>query len=417
MNSEGLRTVLAETAADLDTTNPARVEQVRRRIRRQRLRRVGGGAAGGVVAAAAVALVLTLGSTEHAEGPVGEPKPPPADRSRTVDGEARRMTPRQVVTSENGVLRGAAVSLGDPDVRVSLWRTLCATCPKVGRSRPSFYALALTDDGYRTTRYARDPAQGEAYVIESPTDDMFLLNDAGNGREWLVGLDGSVSPVQRVDAPRQPADPRLWFLCTAPGSGPRSWCALDPATATAYQWPSGSNRGGWTESRPGIGRTAWGLDYDQTTGPVAWWQGAGGPRQIRPLVTAGQFGTVHHSQQGPLFWDYAFGADSLDLLVVTDPDSPGGVITRPAPDVPAEDEGGYLQLGQTPGGALLAWSDWPDMRIWRADDLTGADFELVFENEGVPGGLPMTVVGERIYLHTLTSDDDGRSWSATATWR
>jgi hypothetical protein len=74
-------------------------------------------------------------------------------------------------------------------------------------------------------------------------------------------------------------------------------------------------------------------------------------------------------------------------------------------------------MGQTPEGALLAWSDWPRMRIWRADDLIQADFELVFEDRDVPGRWPMTIFDRQIQIDTLSSDDDGRTWSDTTTWR
>jgi hypothetical protein len=302
---------------------------------------------------------------------------------------------------------------------------VCEACPipEGGRSKPEFMALALTDDGYRTTTYARDPVGYETeLLVHSPSDGVFLLNDFGNGREWLVTLDGIVATVRRVDTPLEPADPRLWFRCTADVRGaPASWCALDPATATSYRWPTASERGnGKMEWRPGTDGARWGFDFRPNSGPVAWWEGSDGTKHTRPMAShpLGNIGVIQLSTVGPAYFSSTNGGESLELLLVPHPDGSGEVATRSAPQGYEEADGASLALGQTPDGALLAWSDWPRMRVWRADNLTQAEFQLVFEAGGdLPGSSPMTVLDGRIYLNGLTSTDDGRSWSETATWR
>jgi len=426
MSGDFLRTVLAEKAAELDTRNPGRVDQIHQRVRVRRRRH---GVAAGLGLAAvvtAVTVVFALGQSERAEGPVGEPTPSPSSPSESVtEAAVTSLTPRQVVTDEEAVLLEGGVSLGDPDVRVSRWKTVCDACPvpEGARSKPEFMALALTDDGYRSTRYVPDPVGYETeLLIHSPTDGLFLLNDFGNGREWLVSLDGTVTTVDRVDTPLQPADPRLWFRCTSDVIGtPASWCALDPDTARSYRWPTASERGnGKMEWRPGTDGTPWGFDFRRDSGPVAWWEGSDGTKHTRPMAShpLGNIGVVQLSTEGPAYWSARNGAEVLELLLVPDPDGRGEVVTRPAPQGLDEADGASLALAQTPGGGLLAWSDWPRMMVWRADDLTQAEFHLVFQAEAaLPGSSPMTVFDGRIHVNGLTSVDDGRSWSETSTWR
>ena len=69
--------------------------------------------------------------------------------------------------------------------------------------------MALTTDGYETATYVRPRSPQLGYTVLSPPDDVFLLKDAANSREWLVDVDdGTEHRVARVESELAPANPR-----------------------------------------------------------------------------------------------------------------------------------------------------------------------------------------------------------------
>ena len=131
---------------------------------------------------------------------------------------------------------------------LSTWTALCHWCPDRPDGRggslgpPTFTGMALTTDGYETATYARPRSPQLGYTVPSPRDDVFLLKDAANGREWLVDVDdGTEHRVARVDSELAPANPRLWLECgIARGDGSTSMRA--EGRAFSDQQPGSSAR-------------------------------------------------------------------------------------------------------------------------------------------------------------------------------
>jgi hypothetical protein len=401
-----------------------------RRRRRRAIATVTALCAGFVVLVGGGALLS--GTYDRPAPAVDEPPPGP-------------MSPEGIVTGEASRLVVAAASPGDSDVRVALWEADCEGCGAPDGTWSTKSAFALTTDGFvsRTT-YVDAPAFGvqehplaeepRGPRIESPAKDLFLITDTMRPGEWLVGTDGTVQQVERVQTRLAPTDPRLWFRCHPAETPPAwdgylqidpahlyPWCALDPDSATAYEWPAR-----WIGSQvlPVSGEEPWGIDnLAQPT--FAWWE-VDGQRYRRFLAdgVGDARGPVYNPPTGgPLFFTRFEYEPSMDLLEPGEgPDMQ--VLTRDAPGdryAPSFD----LMAG-TPDGALLAVSTYPETMIWRTEDLDEGDFELVHESASpAPTQLAWVhepaVVGDRIHVMTpvgvLVSEDDGRTWTEITTWR
>ncbi len=461
MTVEDLRE-LAHLADGVVGRSPDRLGEVHRRIDRERRRR-----AAAVVAAATVVVVVVAwgavalgGLTSRTPDPADSHRPQPGptrsesdrpvERFRPAEG-TERLTPRQTVLSYNAVLVHAAAAFGDPDVRVSLWETTCLACPPCPdcRAHPSFRALALTTDGYRTTTYLR-PVQNNVQSITRIGHDGFLLNDELNAWQRLLTSDGRLRRVRMVDEQRAPDDPRLVFQCdrnlTDPvkgyANGQSGWCVLDVRSATASPlpatWVVGRSMG-----RPTLGQRPWGIEYVYPTPRSgydrAWWVDSGErryaelPRSPRNVPVASL-----SDDDAPTYFHWPLWSDRVDVFLVSE--RSGGlrkVASRPwLPLTRAEmSEAGHpeeigldVSFARTPDGGLLAWSyreltTRPGLTVWRADSLTRGEFATVYEGGrqvlSEPRlGLDLAVHDGRIHLDTLVSEDDGRTWTEpVTTWR
>jgi hypothetical protein len=463
---------LARFADDVDGRTPDRLADVHRRIDRAAHRR-----RGALAVAAAVVVVLTLATAalaldgrfdrapdpanSHSPTPTGSPSPSGSeradDRFHPAEG-ATRLTPRQTVLSYNARLVLAVAAFDDPDVRVSLWETVCLVCPKGEfRSQPTFRALAVTTDDYRTTTYLR-PNQGNVQSITRTSGPAFLLNDESNARQRLLTPDGRLRPVTMVDQQRSTKDPGLVFECdrnlTDPDigndKGESGWCVLDVRTATAAPLPA-TWVVGRSAGRPTLGQRPWGIEYvynQAADGYIvsgydrAWWLDHGlhryaGMPQASQTSQTGVVASLSDDDT-PTYFHWRRSSDRVDILTVAD--RSGGLrkaASRPwLPLARAElDEAGhpkepafYPRFARTPDGGLLAWSyrentTRPGLTVWRADSLTRGAFETVHEDGRQVAhpsslGLDLTVHDGRIYLDTLVSDDDGRTWTEpVTTWR
>ncbi len=433
MNTTDLR-FLAERAATIEGRRAVRLAEVRDRIRTTRRRR----ATATVVAAVALiaggigGLSLLPESTERPPDVVDTPTPSPTPSPEPTPspspevGSVKSLSPREVVTADNAQLLHAAASAEDPDVRISIWEAICELCAMRFESQihPSFKGMALTTDGYRTVEYVRSPfPQGPPYRIESLPDERFLLVDQANGQEVIVDIDGTIRRVERVSTAIS-SPKTYWFQClSTPFVGDTStWCALDPAKATAFAIPPSGDEP--SVSSPDSAELPWGLRSTYPRGHVIWWERSGSREEVELVIpTTSRRGVL--SGDVPASWVIDKGSTSLDLNVVDPLSGELQVITRPAPDA----KGSVLQMMVTPEGALLAVSTWSDNGrpvplIWRAPTLT-ADFELVHDAQLVDqpvdideGGVK--VIRDRIYVGSVglvESFDDGRTWSGIETWR
>ncbi len=453
---------LARVADGVGGRSSDRLAEVHRRIEKARRRR----AVSAVASAVVVTVVVVAGSFALANltsqtpdpadshrpqpGPTRSESERPTERFQPREG-ARRLTPKQTVLSYNAVLLHAAAAFDDPDVRASLWETVCLACPPCPecRSHPSFRALALTRDGYRTTTYLR-PVQNNIQSITRIGSDSFLLNDELNAWQRLLTSDGRLRRVRMVDEQRAPNDPRLVFQCdrnlTDPvkgyAKGESGWCVLDVGSATAAPlpatWVVGRSMG-----RPTLGQRPWGIEYVYPTPRSgydrAWWNDSG-ERRLAELPRTPLVGPVASlsSADAPTYFHWPLWSDHVDILVVGErSEGLQKVARRPwLPLTRAEmGERGHPkelalspQLARTPDGGLLAWTYGenlvrPGLTVWRADSLTRGEFETVYEGGrqvlGEPRlGLDIAVQDGRIYLDTLVSDDDGRTWTEpVTTWR
>ena len=387
-----------------------------------------------VLAATAAATVLGLGATAVLTTPTEAPAPAsPAEK---------------VVRAPSSRLVATATSLDDLDTRLAVWASSCPECAEPGGAATPRSVLALTTDAFAATTYVPNPVPGEhgprqvgdAYGprIESVTADQFLLVATDRPREWLVGTDGTVEPVRRVSTRMAPSDPRLWFRCSpgeATGRGQEGWldpaagypwCALDPVTGTAYEWP---RRWAGSVSLPVSGVAPWGVDAENQP-TFAWWE-AGGERHRRFLAESplDARGVVWNPPgDDPLFFVHAAHDDEIDLVVPGPGAGPGAeVLTRSAPHDPLSSD--FDLLVGTPGAALLAVRVAPETVIWRADTATGSTFEVVHRSGRSDSlALPQSawlhepvVRDGRIHVTTsrgvVVSHDDGLTWTEVTRWR
>lgn len=378
--------------------------------------------------------VLLSGTDDRSAPPAHEPTP-------------GRMTPKEVVNGEASRLVTAATSLDDLEVRIALWEADCPGCGKPDGTRATRSALALTTDGFASTTYVNAPALTvqEHFIagvphgprIESLTDDLFLIVDVQTPREWLVRTDGTVQRVERVRTRLAPNEPRLWFRCRpvrppeeweeAPYIDPAKmypWCSLDPDSATAYEWPA---RWNGSLALPIAEEEPWGID-DLWQPTFAWWE-VDGQRHRRFLAESppDARGAVWNPPTGgPLFFTRVDHEPDIDLI---EPREGAGVrvIEREAPESSTWTR--LDLMAGTPDGGLLAVSTYPELLIWRAEDLADDGFELVHELAATSDPDPAqgdwihepTFVGDRIHVWTpwgvVASDDDGRTWTEITTWR
>ena len=452
---------LARLADGVDGHSPDRLTEVHRRIDRAQRRRAASVVAAVVVAVAVVAGSFALGNlTSRTPDPARSHQPQPSptrseserpvERFHPAEG-TERLTPRQTVLSYNARLQLAVAALDDPDVRVSLWETTCFACPppcEGCRPNPTFRAIAVTDDSYRTTRYLRPQMLNLESII--PTSrPAFLLDDEANGRQRLLTPDGRMRKVRVVDGHRSTKDPGLVVPChrTVTEGRPNEavetgWCVLDVKTATATPLPATWVEGRST-GRPGLGQEPWGIEYVYPAPGVgydrAWWTD-GGARRYADVPRTPLLRAVHSLSRDdtPTYLHWSLWSDRADVYVVRD--RSGGlrkIGSRPwlplrraeLAEVGHPNELAVLPgFARTPDGGLLAWSNRegttsPGLTVWRADSLTRGAFETVYvggRSTGYPwrDGLDLTVHDGRIYLDTLVSDDDGRTWTEpVTTWR
>ena len=175
---------------------------------------------------------------------------------------------------------------GDPDVRLSMWHALCHWCPDRPDGRggllgpPTYTGMALTTDGYETATYVRHTFSNLVSAVHSPRDDVFLVADLGNGREWLVEVDGTVRRVQRVETELRPTDPRLWFEWAGQVAGPppgarstwtrrRHTCGRRSGTGPPCRRTAASSRGAGRRRARGRTRNpaSWSRPGGTTTAP------------------------------------------------------------------------------------------------------------------------------------------------------
>ena len=419
-----------------DRVDPPPFEAIRAAGRRRDRRRAGAIGAtvvatvGLVVAGVALVREVDSASPEPVRPPTISPTPAPSKDSKPPESPTPQsresMTPEEVVRDPSAELEAAAAVPGDPDVRISMWRALCRWCPDRSDGRggslgpPTFTGMALTSDGYETATYVRHSFSSLGGNIRSPRDDTFLFIDEANGREWLIDLDGTVRRVQRTPDVLRPADPRLWFECGRPGGWTTTWCSLDPDTATAYVWPEEWNRSaapslsaeepwGWSP----IGSTSF-----QDPGAVveAWWYDDG-TRHQRALATEAMGGVVHESPADDLaYWAWRPGSDTVDLHTSRDRGISWELETRSAPDLNR-----WAQVTRSPDDALLAWTYYPRLAVWRAE-ASGGGFRQVLEAPGSElAGAGLLTQDGLVYASgsgiSAVSEDGGQTWTTIETWR
>ena len=461
MNTDDLR-ALAQHAEGVHGREAERLVEVRDRIRVARRRRRTGaivGSAAAVVTSVALAVGLSSvgGPAGRTDDPVDAPTSTPSP-SRTERPEktlvppkgTKRLSPRQTVLSYNARLVAAAYAPDDPDVRVSVWETECLVCPKGNPRRFSyqtiFQAIAVTEDGYRTAAYLR-PGMAILNSIHSVARDAFLFNDTSNGVQRLLETDGTYRRVRMVDETRTPDDPRLTIPCGgfAGGYG-AGWCVLDVPTATAARLPSTWTGNGSPASNPALGQRPWGLDASPvvSSDPAvsAWWDDDGVRRSTpTPVTGLDAFQTVPSLSKGddtPTYVRWTRWSHRLDVFAVED--RSGGLrkigsrsfVPVSRDEIAAVGQPKMVSLvpdyARTPDGALLAWSYRedtirPGLTIWRAPSLTSGEFETVYQgprldSSGIVFTPGLTSHEGVLHIGTLTSEDDGRTWSEpVTTWR
>ena len=118
-------------------------------------------------------------------------------------------------------------------------------------------------------------------------------------------------------------------------------------------------------------------------------------------------------------WARPDGADTVDIYTSSDGGANWERETREAPDL-----NGYIQMKRSPDGALLAYSIYPRLVVWRAE-ASGGPFRQVYEQSGESRsettGAGLWTQDELIYATAnataAVSDDDGRTWATVETWR
>jgi hypothetical protein len=405
--------------------------------RRMRHRRAGL-AAGAAALVAAASVIAGVGGLSQRSDPAPQPvdtptptssatstptptsEPSPAHVSGTV------MTPREVVGAANAELLYAGVSADDPDFMISAWTAECTWCPVDPRleRRPSFDGMAITVDGFKSATYVRPPRGFGVIRVLSPAPGVLLITDPANGHEVLVGQDGTMTRVQRVVADRPATEPRQWFECLS-GEDQLTWCALDVAATTAYEWGtpwSGSSDLTQSAVDPGLAAPARGRRLRPNLGSdlAAWWiqDGVRRERVIAPGRRNLVADVVLGAREGLLYWSHVRGTDRMIFHVGADDGTSWRDVERLAPTADI----GTEEVLATPSGAILLrhiteQGDAVRAHIWRLDSLEDGNWELVHDTGELPYMYDLgqmfqpTRVGSRLVLGLLYSDDDGQSWT------
>ena len=395
------------------------------RAQARRNRRRGTALATAATALAVIAASAVIGSSRDSAAPDPvEPAPTPVETSAAPPspGEPnpfpKSMTPEQVVNEPGADLWTAAVAPGDPDMRISMWSFACTRpCPEGGPYE--FTGIALTTDGYETTTYLSSSIPlGVDLHVSNPEQGLFLVTDQSNGGEWLVDVTGHVRRVTRVDTEIRPADPRSWFPC--PGHWRSTWCALDPGTATAYEWPRA-----WDGSAasPAVGDLPWGANPKpraaSTSGRLeAWWDTDRG-RQVRTLAATYEGDYILGTPPGEMaYWARVDGTDTVELHTSLNRGADWKVDTRGMPGI-----AGDMQMKRSPGGAFLAYSTFPRLVVWRAD-ASGGPFRKVYEQSRATvdetSGAGLWTQEGLVYANAngaaAISQDDGLTWTTIDRW-
>lgn len=419
-------------------------ETARRRDRRATLTTVGTGLAAALLVAGGAVALGTSDRDRSLPDPVTPVSPtpspqltpdPPPDASPSHYSETS-MRPREVVHADNAQLRFAGVSADDPDFRISVWTAECTWCPKQPEvGRPWFNAMAVTTDGWRTATYRRPPmGAARPFYVHSPAPGVLLVVDDSNGGEWLIREDGSSSRPTRVVSDTEVAEPRRWFVCLS-GEDQSTWCAIDVEAEIVYE-----RRGAWSGTptstlsavSPATGTEPWGRELIASRADplLAWWY-EDGQRRARTLVdrhpTELSAGAVLGADEGDLlYWAHGRGDDLMRFFVGDDLGSSWRTIEQRYPadstsetlvDLLATPEGTVLMrsIDEVPAGART--------RIWRLDSLEEGEWTLVHDTGDISWTIdtglmgPLTLVGDGLVLGTLSSDDDGRSWTGVDQWR
>lgn len=407
-----------------DGLNPPAVDLDGIRARARRNRRRGTALATAATVVAVIAVGAAIGSRDSAAPDPVEPVPTPVETITSPPSPEEpspfptSMTPEEVVNEPRAELWTAAVAPGDPDMRISMWSFMCTRpCPERGPFE--FTGVALTTDGYETTTYLRPPfSLGVDLHVSSPRDGVFLVIDQSNGGEWLVDVAGTVRRVKRVDSELRPVDPRLWFQC--PGHWRSTWCSLNPDTATAYMWPKT-----WDGSAasPAVSDRPWGANPEpratSASGRLeAWWDTDRG-RQLRTLAEVHEGDYILGSPPGEMaYWARPNGAETVDLHTSRNGGADWEVDTRAAPGF-----NGDVQMKRSPNGAILAYSTYPRLVVWRAE-ASGGPFRMVYQQSGAfeaeTSGAGLWTQDELVYANAnataAVSEDDGLTWTTIQTW-
>ena len=356
--------------------------------------------------------------------PTVSEEPKPSEKAAPQSLES--MTPEEVVTAPDAELEAVAVAPGDPDVRISMWHALCHWCPDRPDGRggilgpPTFTGMAITTDGYATATYVRHPFSGVLSAVHSPRDDLFLVTDHRQRPEWLVGLDGTVRRVERIDDELRPTDPRLWFECGRAGrlddhlvlarpgcsDGPRLAGGVEPfGRAPAHRRASrgaGPRRAPGRTRTPGRRRGLVGRRRRQAEARARRRR----PGRRRPRVPAGDLA----------YWTWQLGADKVDLHTGR----------RPGSNLDRRDSCGPWVQPMDGDDSFARWrtarlDDYPHLVVWRAE-ASGGGFRRVHEARGPElAGAGLWTQDDVVYANgsgtAAVSDDGGLTWTTIQSWR
>ncbi|HUR13488.1 MAG TPA: hypothetical protein VM097_03225 [Mycobacteriales bacterium] len=381
------------------------LDSVRAQARRNQRRNAALTVASVVVA---VGVVVASGATIGRDSSAPQPADPAPSPSSSVWSPAS-VTPQDVVKVPGAVLGSVGVAVGDTDTRLALW----GYGGNVG--------LVVTQDGFRSATYADVPFQygGQTGLVDvrvsSPRDDVFLVQAGNASVEWLVGVDGRVRRVTRVNSERMPRDPRLWFQCE--GSWRATWCALDLDKATAYRWS------GWDGSAvpPGRAVTPWGANpkprSTYSSGRLEAWWGSGSGRRVRTLAAVRQGDYVLGCRPGLMaLWSSASGGGTLKIHTSRDGGATWQVVSHGASGVEAS-----WQVRCMPDGSFLVFSD---KAVWRAEASGGPLRKVLSVTGGLTapdGGIQLQLLGDLAVLAArgmaAVSQDAGRTWTTIQRWR
>jgi hypothetical protein len=422
----------------------------RRRHRLTTLTAIGAGAAAVLVVVSGVAVLQSAGDDRSLPDPITPVSPTPTpDVTPDATPDATpgtspahesetSMTPEEVVLADNAVLAYGGVSADDPDFRVSAWTAECTWCPKrypESPTRPMFHALAVTTDGWRTTTYRRPP-RGTAgiFYVHSPAAGVLLIVDPANGGEWQVSENGAWTLLPHAVEDHEADSPRQWFSCRLSGTYRTTWCAYDDGVVyeRGEAWSGGPDDDTSAVS-PAVGIEPWGRERltPDGDGPLTSWWYADGVRNTRTLIESfpsnSRAGSVLAADDGDLlYWSQARGEDRMRFFIGDDHGQSWREVEQRYPADPRVE--GQVEVLSTPDGTLVLRdvaeaAGGSHTRLWRLDSLEGGEWELVHDTGVLPTTVDtgamrqLTVLGSTLWSGTLSSDDDGRTWSGVEAWR